>query len=157
VHLAASDLGGPRAADRHAPPAEDSKAGSSAVARPDAIWEVAPLRADPLRHLLVHHLADDEEAGRAAERHQAVSGRAGELGQTERRDPGSRLSRSASRSRRVAAARGTFLLDIGGGSLPSVSLVGRPNTYQMAEVRRGTATKTHTVRDYLCIDGRVGQ
>jgi hypothetical protein len=41
---------------------------------------VAPLRADPLRHLLVHHLADDEEAGRAAERHQAVSGRAGELG-----------------------------------------------------------------------------
>jgi hypothetical protein len=41
-------------------------------------------------------------------------------------------------------------LDIGGGPLPgSVSLVGRQNVYQLIDVRRGTATKTHKSRDYL--------
>jgi hypothetical protein len=77
--LAAFGLGRTRAPDGHAATAEHDGARCGAVTSRDSLGVVAALRADLVGELGLHELGDDGESGRAAERHQAVLDRLGDI------------------------------------------------------------------------------
>ena len=100
VDLAAGGLGGPRPTHGHGASAEHDRARCRPVARRGAIGIVVALGPDLVGQLFFHDLADNDETGRAAERHEAVLDGARQVLEGD-----GRLGRQLSEARRLVPLR----------------------------------------------------